>query len=146
MFTMRFQTPQFIGVEDKILGPFTLKQFVYLAGSAGAVVFLDFLLPRLVALLIGAPIIIFGCMLAFYKYNGKPFVVLVESAFGFLSGTKLYIWKKKEKVPDASQKKAGVEQDVDLYVPKLSDSKLKDLAWSLDIHDITQQNKGEKTL
>lgn len=143
---MRFQTPQFIGIEDKILGPFTLKQFVYLAGSAGSVVLLDFLLPRLVALLIGAPIIIFGCMLAFYKYNGKPFVVLVESAFSFISGTKLYLWKKKEKTATASKKNVDTEQDIDIYVPKLSDSKLKDLAWSLDIHDITKQNKDDKPL
>lgn len=144
---MRFQTPQFIGIEDKVLGQFTLKQFVYLAGSAGSVALLDYLLPRIIALIIGAPIVIFGCMLAFYKYNGKPFVVLVESMFGFALGAKLYIWRKKEKKIDTSKKKIGVgEEEGGLYVPKLSDSKLKDLAWSLDIHDITQENRSDRPL
>ena len=32
---MHFQTPQFIEIEDKIFGPLTLKQFIYLAGAAG---------------------------------------------------------------------------------------------------------------
>ncbi len=32
---MRFEVPQFIDVEDKIFGPFTFKQFLYLAGGAG---------------------------------------------------------------------------------------------------------------
>ena len=143
---MRFQTPQFIGVEDKILGPLTLKQFVYLAGSAGAVALLDFIFPRIVALTIGMPIVVFGCMLAFYKYNGKPFVVLVESAFEYLVGTKLFIWKKKEKKIEPLQKKKNDDTDAGLYVPKLSDSKLKDLAWSLDIHDITQETRDQKPL
>lgn len=143
---MRFQTPQFIGVEDKILGPLTLKQFIYLAGSAGAVALLDFVFPRIIALTIGIPIVVFGCMLAFYKYNGKPFVILVESAFEYLVGTKLFIWKKKEKKIEPLQKKNGDEKDTGLYVPKLSDSKLKDLAWSLDIHDITQETSSQKPI
>src|SRR3989344_2665997 len=32
---MEYQVPQFIEVEDKIIGPLTLKQFIYLAGEAG---------------------------------------------------------------------------------------------------------------
>jgi len=32
---MRFEVPQFIDVEDKLFGPLTFTQFVYLAGSGG---------------------------------------------------------------------------------------------------------------
>ena len=32
---MQFQVPQFLDVEDKIVGPFTIKQFIYLAGGVG---------------------------------------------------------------------------------------------------------------
>jgi len=140
---MRFQTPQFIGVEDKILGPLTLKQFIYLAGSVGAVGLLDLLLPRIIALTVGAPVVIFGCMLAFYKYNGKPFIVLVESFFEYTIGAKLYIWRKKEKKITAQAKKQE-ETPTEVFIPRLSDSKLKDLAWSLDIHDITEQRQPKK--
>ncbi|TSC61742.1 MAG: SsrA-binding protein, partial [Parcubacteria group bacterium Athens0416_74] len=32
---MQFQVPQFIEVEDKIVGPLTFKQFVFIAGGLG---------------------------------------------------------------------------------------------------------------
>ena len=32
---MQFKVPQFLDIEDKIFGPFTFKEFVYLAGGAG---------------------------------------------------------------------------------------------------------------
>ena len=44
---MQFQVPQFLDVEDKIIGPFTIKQFLYLAGGVG----LGYLCIRFVPLL-----------------------------------------------------------------------------------------------
>ena len=35
---MRFQLPQFIETETKLVGPFTLKQFIYLAGGASVAI------------------------------------------------------------------------------------------------------------
>ena len=55
--TMRFQVPQFIEVEDKIFGPLTLKQFIYLAGAGGLVFVLWRVLPLFVA--IGPPVVLF---------------------------------------------------------------------------------------
>ena len=43
---MRFQVPQFIEVEDKIFGPLTFKQFVYVTGGVGLAVILFLFLPR----------------------------------------------------------------------------------------------------
>ena len=34
---MQFKVPQFIDVEDKLFGPVTFKEFVYLAGGAGLI-------------------------------------------------------------------------------------------------------------
>ena len=39
---MQFQVPQFIEIEDKIIGPFTVKQFIYLVGGAG----MDFIILK----------------------------------------------------------------------------------------------------
>jgi hypothetical protein len=30
---MQFRVPQFIDIEDKLFGPLTFKQFIYLAGE-----------------------------------------------------------------------------------------------------------------
>ncbi len=129
---MRYQVPQFIEVEDKIFGPLTLKQFLYVAGGGAIFFILWSVLPRFLAVLIGLPILVFFIALAFYKINGKPMIVLVEAAFQYAFSSKLYIWKKKPKTPvknrtQIEHKKASV--------PKLSESKLRDLAWGLDIHE-----------
>lgn len=143
---MRFQVPQFIEVEDKIFGPLTFKQFIYVGGGIGVAVVLFLLLPRFLAIIISLPIIIFGAALAFYKVNDKPFINLVEAYFKYLTTNKLYIWKKDTNVPQeraaqiaANRKDKPLEQ---VYVPKLSESKLKDLTWSLDI----KQNENPITL
>lgn len=128
---MRFQVPQFIEVEDKIFGPFTFKQFIYLAGSLGIVVALFALLPRFLAVIIAIPVLAFGGALTFYKVNGKPFIEIVEAYARYMLGGKLYIWKKEEKKPEHEEETAGPAPEV--YIPKLSESKLKDLSWSLDV-------------
>jgi hypothetical protein len=131
---MQFQVPQFIEVEDKIFGPLTLKQFIYLAGGAGASAALWFYIPyKIISILLIIPLISFSIALAFYKVNNKPFIDVVESAFYYMFGGKLYIWKKEEK---KMVKKEGSEKNMSiLKVPKISESKLKDLAWSLDVKE-----------
>ena len=42
---MQFQVPQFIEIEDKIFGPLTFKQFIYLAGGGGLCFLLYTILP-----------------------------------------------------------------------------------------------------
>ena len=130
---MRYQVPQFIEVEDRIFGQLTLKQFLYVSGGAAIGFILWTSLPNFLALLIGIPVVGFFIALAFYQSNGRPFVNTVESAVKYFFATKLYIWKKEEKKPVA--KDAVQSENLELYVPKLSDSKLKELTWSLDINE-----------
>jgi len=127
---MKFQVPQFIEIEDRIVGPLTLKQFLYLAGGTGMSVVAYSFLPFIFAIMVIAFIGALSLALAFYRYNNKPFVDLLESGIKYYMGEKLYIWKKRDKVIEQTiQAKAPVE----MYVPRLSDSKLKELTWSLDI-------------
>ncbi len=146
---MNYQVPQFIEVEDKIFGPLTLKQFVYLAGGAG----ISFVLYRIIPISFLAIILIiilmaFALALAFYKVNNKPFIEVVEAAFKYVLNHKLYLWKKGEVKPNPNQstvdqiKKANELSQIS--VPKLSESKLKDLAWSLDINESIYSNDKQK--
>lgn len=131
---MRYQVPQFIEVEDKIFGPLTLKQFIYLAGGGGVCLMLFTLLPLFLALPLAVPVVALSVGLAFYQVNGRPLVHALEHATSYFFGPKLYLWKQRERI----QKPAEVETPVlnaQGGVPKLSQSKLKDLAWSLNIKD-----------
>lgn len=132
---MRFQVPQFIEVEDKIFGPLTFKQFIYVAGGIGVTVILLTLLPKFLAIILALPFLIFAASLAFYKVNDKPFIHMVEAFVKYTLTNKLYIWKKEPPSPKAT---AGQERKTEIKqieVPKLSESKLKELTWSLDIKE-----------
>ena len=134
---MRFQVPQFIEIEDKIFGPLTFKQFVYLIGGGGGVFIFYALLPLPLAILFGIPIALFALALAFYKVHNQPFIKVVENAFYYITNAKLYLWKKeeakvkKEKAPTPE----GRGLTTPVYMPKLTQAKLSDLAWSLDIKE-----------
>ena len=81
------------------------------------------------------PVAVFAATLAFYEVNGRPFIVVLEHAFGYLLGNKLYLWRPRTTKPLAKQDPAAASQQPLLPVPKLSESRLKDLAWSLNIKD-----------
>ncbi len=144
---MRFQVPQFIEVEDKF-GPLTIKQFIYLAGGGGlAFVLWSFVpLPLVFKIVIILPVLAFALALAFYRINGKPFIYIVEAAFKYFFAAKLYIWRKAEKKPETVLFEEGAKGDqyAKISVPKISDSKLKDLTWSLDIKESMYSNKNQR--
>lgn len=127
---MQFKFPQFIDVEDKIFGPLTLKQFIYLAGSGGIIVVFFIFLPKFFAVILGLPVLGLGLALAFYKVNNRPFMFVLESAFKYATKEKLYIWKKENK-PGVGKERVTEAPIVPL--PKLGESKLKDLSWNLDV-------------
>jgi hypothetical protein len=136
---MQYQVPQFIEVEDRLFGPLTLKQFIYVAGGAGMCFLIYVIIPwTLLAFVLMAPVGGFALALAFYKVNGKPFINTVEASLKYFFATKFFIWKKVEKplsstsLPNMLPQK---QQSGAIGVPKLSQSKLKELTWSLDIKE-----------
>jgi len=129
---MHYQVPQFIEIEDKIFGPLTLKQFIYLAGGGGICLILYTVLPLYLMLPLSIPFIVLSLSLAFYKVNDRPLVVTIEHAFKYFLGSKLYLWKPRQ----AEAARAAEAQRMSaVSLPTLSESKLKDLSWSLNIKD-----------
>jgi len=144
---MRFQVPQFIEVEDKIFGPMTLKQFIFIAGGGGLsfviYVFFNNLIFSIVPIIV---IMAASAALAFYQVNNRPLINVAESAFKYYFGNKLYIWKKEErpKPKDTVTAVKDAKSYASIMVPKIADSKLKDLSWSLDIKESIYSNKKQK--
>jgi len=139
--SMQFKVPQFLDIEDKIFGPFTFKQFVYLAGGAG----LCFVLYKLLGLFVGAvPILIVGGLaiaLTFYRPNNKPFINMIEAGFSYLVQSKLYIWKRRQSVKKEVAAVKVEENILNRDTVRLGGNKLRDLAWSLDVLDL-EKNKN----
>lgn len=131
---MQFQVPQFIEVEDKIFGPLTATQFIYLVGGGGFAVAMWLLLPLWAAVLIGGPVAALGAALAFYKVNDRPLIEVLEAAFQYFLKSKLYIWEHTNTPPPPEEASAR-ENDPSKFVPAATGNRLKDLAWSLDVQE-----------
>lgn len=91
---MRFEVPQFIEIEDKIIGPLTWRQFVYVAGGVGIITILYLSLPFLIAVIIGLPIGVLSASLAFHRVNNRPFSIFLESLVAYTTKKKLYLWRR----------------------------------------------------
>jgi hypothetical protein len=147
---MQFKVPQFLDIEDKIFGPFTFKEFAYLAGGAG----LCFVLYKLLGLLFAIiPMLLvagFVLVLTFYRPNNKPLVEVLQSGFKYFTQSKLYIWKKSKPSNDKAVKNTSSADEEKIRMMsengmKLSGSKLRDLAWSLDVLDLSKQKNDNNT-
>ncbi|MBI2577617.1 MAG: PrgI family protein [Candidatus Wildermuthbacteria bacterium] len=94
---MRFQVPQFIDREARIIGPLTFKQFGFIGGSGAFAFVLYFLIPfRPLFLVLALILISFGLSLAFVRVNGRSFPEYVLNMLRFSTGTKIYVWKKED--------------------------------------------------
>jgi hypothetical protein len=86
--------PQFIDIEDKIVGPLTAKQLGWLA-MGGVVDFIFFAMldsfPYIVSTIFIA--LTFGA-LAFYRPYNQPLISFLVSGAGFIVRPKIYIWKR----------------------------------------------------
>ena len=141
---MRFQVPQFIEVEDKIFGPLTFKQFIYVAGSFGICAVAFTLLPKFLAFFVSVPVAGLGVALAFFKVNERPFAMMIENFFKFHTSGKLYIWKKSAPPKVSAAEVAAGESLNQLHVPKLSGSRLRDLTFELDVKQQTNPVTNDK--
>ena len=136
---MEYQVPQFIEVENKIIGPLTLKQFIYIAGGTGICIVLFAYLPIPFSLLLSIPVIALVVSLSFYKVNGKPFVEILEAGFSYYTKAKLFLWKhetphaKKESVAASTAAAVEAASHAPHRGPRLTRDKLSELAWSLDM-------------
>ncbi len=108
---MRYEVPKFIEVEDKIIGPLTWRQFVYLAGGAGMLAILYFKLPFMFFLFLGLPLGALAFSLAFHRINNRPFSIFLESAVNYFTKNKLYLWKK-DKIQTIKEKQPQIPKDL----------------------------------
>ena len=130
----RFQVPQFIEVEDKLFGPLTLKQFIYVLGGTAITFILWVSLPIFLTILLGVPVMGFSIGLAFYKINGEPLITILSHGVQYLSRSRLYIWRKEEKKRKQKEEIIRASKKKEFVMPRARrGAGLGDLSWSLDV-------------
>jgi hypothetical protein len=134
---MRFVVPQFIEVEDKVVGPLTFKQGAYIIGAGGVALMLLTQFGFFWAMVLGSPLYALAGALAFVKFNNRPFSAVLYSLFTYGTRKKLYLWKKTEpeehtEILSTSKDTQDVENNIEQTVRGTTQSRLKELAWALD--------------
>jgi hypothetical protein len=106
---MQFIIPQFLDVEDKVIGPISVRQFVIILVGAGAI-FLNYeLIANLsnnfwVFLVVAIFIGLFTFVIAFIRINGRPFHYFLINLFTTMKEPRLRIWNKEQNTAELSQK------------------------------------------
>lgn len=91
---MQYAVPQFIDSEDKLIGPFSLKQFgiIFAAGIIDVLLFKLFGVGY-VLIIFGVPIALAGIGIAFIPFNGRQIYQMFPLFISFLTKPKLYIFR-----------------------------------------------------
>ncbi len=90
----QFTVPQFIEVEDKILGPLSARQFLILLMGGLVDVALFKLVPFIWFLVIGVPVLVLSGVFALTKINGMPFHFFVLNLVQSFKKPRLRVWDK----------------------------------------------------
>lgn len=135
---MQFQVPQNIDLEDKIVGPLTMTQFVYvLAGGL-----IDYLLFQSFAkqsfalfLFLAIPITLVALAFAFLKIQEQPLTHFFVAWMTYLGKPKKRIWKRDQSFQPILTAPPKKDKPEAVVIPKhhLEKSELEQLAYSLDM-------------
>lgn len=136
---MQYSIPQFVEIEDKVVGPLTTKQFLYLvAGGIFLLIAWQFAdLELFILLFILTSIIVIP--FAFIKINGRPFQIYLLSMIRFFTQPKLRLWVKTKELPhinfsDIAKRKSQMPEGQTQVIDekKFSRSKIRELSHLLN--------------
>jgi len=139
----QYVVPQFIDVENKIIGPITVRQFVIFLVGAGLMVLVFRMATFLMAMAIN--VLIFGLTgtFAFFKINGRPFHYFLLNIIQTIRKPTLKVWNKEISLKELSgKKKKEMKKPAPLIVKKsLSASRLTQIALIVDTGGVYQEEE-----
>jgi hypothetical protein len=142
---MQFRVPQFIDVEDKVIGPLSLRQFAYILGAGGfSFIIWTFVPIKIVAILLALAVSSLFLSLAFLKINNRPFADILESAFAYFTKSKVYTWKQPKigvETNEANIKQVVAETAKEVTVASVNKDRLHDISLGLDVLDRNPQEE-----
>lgn len=143
---MQYPVPQFQDVEDKVIGPLTFKQFIYILGGVGLSYVILRTVPTGLNFLLMAAVAGLSLSLAFYKINRQPFINIIEAAFYYSIKHKLYLWSHKRPATKDVAQEQEMPKEAPVDIPNMGNSQMKDLAWSLDINENVRRARGAQNI
>ncbi len=130
----QFTVPQFIDVEDKIIGPITARQFIIMLSGFMVMVILYRVLDFSAFLFFSLLIFAVTGVFAFFKVNGMAFHFFVLNLLQTYSKPFLRVWNNDyQKISSSVEPKAiNREEFEDVEVKRIGSSHLAKLALIVD--------------
>lgn len=129
---MQFRVPQKIDLEDKIIGPFTLRQFLYLLTGG----MLDYIWLRFfsfgIFVLLAIPTTIFFIAMALARVQDQPFPKFLGSLILFIFKPKQRTWGREAPLPKLMVIKAKEKKKTEPEAKKMTKGELEKLSAILD--------------
>lgn len=126
-----FNVPQFIDVEDKIAGPLTWKQILWMIGMGAVLLTFYNLFDSALFFISAIPVIIIFALFAFYRPGGISMVTFGMHGILFLFQPKVSVWER----PVMSKPLPKVEHDenkTEVVVKKFDAKRAHELAEMID--------------
>jgi len=93
---MKFQLPQFIETEVKLVGPFTLKQFLWIAAGSSLLFVLFIVTQGIWFFIMAIPIAAISVALAFVKIQGNPLINYLAYMLSYFVNPKRYLYQNQK--------------------------------------------------
>lgn len=141
---MQAKVPKFIDVEDRVVGPFTWKQFAYVTFSLAFAFMATSYFEAYVGFPIAAALVSLGVASAFVKVNGRPFTVFLESLWHYNFNPRRYYWQKEE--PRVSPRAGKTQRATTPKTPSAerTEDQFQQIAKSLDVFKKPEAEPKEK--
>ena len=126
-----FNVPQYIDVEDKVAGPLTGKQLLWMIGMGATLLILWNIFSPNVFYVLLFPVIFIFVAFAFFRPYGMPLLDFTGHFFLFLFHPKVYMWNRLD---DPTAFDIPIETKKETPVPKkeLTPERISELSRIID--------------
>jgi hypothetical protein len=138
--------PQYVDIEDHIVGPLTWKQLGWFGGGGFLLVILWQFLDESAFYTAAVPVIVLTAAFAFYKPQGIPLIKFVGFAILFAFKPRLYLWQREANVQAPVQAKPVEKQKIVYNKKPLDTDDISILAHTLDMRGSNHNDRLEEIL
>ncbi|MFA5124537.1 MAG: PrgI family protein [Patescibacteria group bacterium] len=138
--------PQFLDVEDKIIGPVSVRQFIELIVGGLIIVVFYKIFDFSLFVVSGLMVLAITLIIAFAKINGQPFHLFLLNFVQTLKNPKLKVWRKfftldeiKADLAKPKEEKPAVRMAVRQPISK---SRLSEISLVIDTGGVYQGENG----
>jgi len=130
---MRYKVPHNIDMQDRIVGPLTMLQFIEAVVGGGFAYVCFSGIPGFFGTLLGILIALLTLAVVFVKINERPFTQFLLSLVQFIANPKQRYWHKDPKNSISIEIIKNVKKEEDKKIgKKISEKQIQNLAKKLD--------------